>query len=82
MNNARDIISYIILAIVVYLVNAYSLDVKLLYPEWILDFYLEPFNKFLLYLALFVIGNISKTYGILYFVFIIFAHIDVLQYMK
>lgn len=82
MNNVRDIISYIILAVVVYLVNAYSLDIKLLYPEWILDFYLEPFNKFLLYLALFVIGNISKTYGILYFVFIIFAHIDVLQYMK
>ncbi len=80
--NLYNIFDITILIVIIYFVYKYSLDIKLIYPEWILDLYLEPFNRFIMYMLLFVISHISIKYGILYFVFIIFLQIDIYQYIK
>jgi hypothetical protein len=78
----RTIFDNVILLVILYFVYKYSLDIQLIYPEWILDLYLEPFNRFMMYILLFIIANINIKYGILYFVFIIFLQIDIYQYIK
>ena len=77
-----NICNFFILTILLYFIYVYSLDIKLVYPEWILDLYLEPFNRFIMYMLLFMITKININYGILYFVFIIFLQIDIYQYIK
>lgn len=72
----------IILIISLSLVYKYCLDIKLLYPEWILDIYFEPFNRFVLYMLLFVLARINPTYAIIYLIVLIFGHIDILLFIK
>lgn len=71
---------FVILAILYYLIQKYSLDYKLLYPDWVLTLYLEPGARFIFYILMYFIANYNPVQGVLYFILIIFVHIDVLQY--
>jgi hypothetical protein len=81
-SSTKNSLEFIILGVMYYLIAKYSLDYKLLYPDWVLTLYLEPGARFIFYILMYFIANNNPVRGIMYFILIIFVHIDVIQYGK
>lgn len=74
-------LDYMLLIVVLYIVIRYSLDFKVVYPEKLLELHEQYIFKILLYVSLFFITNYNLTYGLLYFIFLIFLEFDNLLFM-
>jgi hypothetical protein len=64
------------LIISMYIILRYSLDFKIIYPEWLIELYDEPMFRMILLFMVYFIANINVTYSILYFIFLIFLEYD------
>lgn len=80
--NFRKYTDYILFVLIIYILIRYSLDFKVIYPDIILELNEQYIFKILLYLSLFIIANYNTTYGILYFIFLLFLEFDNMLFMK
>ncbi len=80
--NFRKYTDYILFVLIIYILIRYSLDFKVIYPDIILELNEQYIFKILLYLSLFIIANYNTTYGILYFIFLLFLEFDNVLFMK
>ena len=80
--NFRKYTDYILFVLIIYILIRYSLDFKVIYPDIILELNEQYIFKILLYLSLFIIDNYNITYGILYFIFLLFLEFDNMLFMK
>jgi len=80
--NYKTVINNIIFLIVFYIIFRYSLDFKIIYPDFLLDLYDEPLFKFSLYLLLFILSNYNITYSIFFFIFLMFLEFDYMVFIK
>jgi len=80
--NVSKILEIIISLIIFNLLVKYSLDLKVIYPKYLVDLYSEPLFKIFLYFTLFCLANINITYAIYYFIFIVFLEFDNLLFNK
>lgn len=80
--NFRKYTDYILFVLIIYILIRYSLDFKVIYPDIILELNEQYIFKILLYLSLFIIANYNITYGILYFIFLLFLEFDNILFMK
>jgi len=80
--NFRKYTDYILFVLIIYILIRYSLDFKVIYPDIILELNEQYIFKILLYLSLFIIANYNITYGILYFIFLLFLEFDNMLFMK
>ena len=56
--------------------------VKMIEKEFLLELNEQYIFKIVLYLLLFMIANYNITYGILYFIFLLFLEFDNMLFMK
>ena len=80
--NFRKYTDYILFVLIIYILIRYSLDFKVIYPDIILELNEQYIFKILLYVSLFFITNYNITYGILYFIFLLFLEFDNILFMK
>jgi hypothetical protein len=80
--NYRNIFNNLLLILILYLIIRYSLDFKIIYPNILLELNEQYIFKILLLILLIVITNYNLTYGILYFIFLIFLEFDNILFMK
>jgi hypothetical protein len=80
--NVSKILDIITSLILFNLLVKYSLDLKVIYPKYLVDLYPEPLFKIFLYFTLFFLANINITYAIYYFIFIVFLEFDNLLFNK
>jgi hypothetical protein len=80
--NYRSIFNNLLLILILYLIIRYSLDFKIIYPNILLELNEQYIFKILLLILLIVITNYNLTYGILYFIFLIFLEFDNILFMK
>ena len=64
------------------LLVVYGIDIKKKYPEFVLDVFQEPLFKLFAYSVLYFTLKTNFTLGVLVFLLIIFAHIDILILTK
>lgn len=72
----------LVLIVLIYIIIRYSLDFKIIYPDFILDIYDEPLFKMILYVSLFVVANYNIFYGLLYFILLVFMEFDYRLFYK
>ncbi len=82
INNIKKKLDYFLLILIIYILIRYSLDFKVIYPEIILELNEQYIFKILLYISLFIISNYNLTYGLLYFIFLLFLEFDNMLFMK
>ena len=82
INNIKKKLDYFLLILIIYILIRYSLDFKVIYPEIILELNEQYIFKILLYFSLFIISNYNLTYGLLYFIFLLFLEFDNMLFMK
>ena len=80
--NFRKYTDYILFVLIIYILIRYSLDFKVIYPDIILELNEQYIFKILLYFSLFIISNYNLTYGLLYFIFLLFLEFDNMLFMK
>lgn len=71
-----------ILILSIYIILQYSLDLKIIYPNWLIEIYHEPIFKIFLLSLLYILSNIDIIYGIIYFIFYIFIEYDHKYFFK
>lgn len=80
--NYKEVFDNLLLIIIIYVLLRYSLDFKVIYPEFLLELNEYYIFKIFLYLLLFIISNYNITYGLLYFIFLLFLEFDNMLFMK
>lgn len=80
--NYKEVFDNLLLIIIIYVLLRYSLDFKVIYPEFLLELNEYYIFKIFLYLLLFIISNYNVTYGLLYFIFLLFLEFDNMLFMK
>jgi hypothetical protein len=80
--NYKNIFNNLLLILILYLLIRYSLEFKVIYPNILLELNEQYIFKILLLILLIVITNYNLTYGVLYFIFLIFLEFDNILFMK
>lgn len=81
-NEIKKIFDSALIFIMFVLLVVYGIDIKKKYPEFVLDVFQEPLFKLFAYAVLYFTLKTNFTLGILVFLLIIFAHIDILILTK
>lgn len=60
----------------------YSLDIKQLYPSWVMDLYSEPLVRFSLYVLIYVTACMNIHLCALLAIVVVLLHIDYINFTK
>jgi hypothetical protein len=60
----------------------YSLDIKKLYPSWVMDLISEPLVRFSLYVLVYVLACVNIHLSALLAIVVVLLHIDYINFTK
>lgn len=71
----------VILALVISICY-YCLEVKTLYPQWLIELYEEPLGRFMLYMSVYMISFYNEIIALLLLVIVVMVHVDIINLTK
>lgn len=74
-----DAYSGSIICVLVIVICVYALDVKILYPKFVIDAFAEPLGRFLAYLAVYVASMYNIQIALLLLIIVVNIHMDVIN---
>ena len=72
----RIIINTILITLLFFTTAEYSIDMKRVYPFWMLHSFSEPYIRFLLYTLVYVLSCYNIQISILFGIIVVLLHID------
>lgn len=71
-----------VLAVLFLVTTEYSLDIKQLYPSWVMDLFSEPLVRFTLYALIYIIACLNIHISVLLAIIVVLLHIDYINFTK
>lgn len=72
-------INAIVLLILIIVIIYYCLNIRILYPKFIIEILYEPYGKILIYLLIYLISFYNELMAFLLLFIVINIHIDILR---
>lgn len=74
--NEQFIINIIIITLLCFTAAEYSIDMKRVYPSWMIQSFSEPYIRFLLYTFVYVLSCYNIQISLLFGIIVVLLHID------
>lgn len=71
-----------LIAMLFLITTEYSLDIKQVYPPWVLSIFSEPLVRFGLYTSIYVLACFNIHISVLLAVIVVLLHIDYINFTK
>jgi hypothetical protein len=75
-SSSIDIFRIIIITFLFLIVSEYGVDMKKIYPIWVIRLFEEPFARFVCYVLIYILTCYDYTVALLFSLIVLFAHID------
>lgn len=74
--NEKLIINIIIITLLSFTAAEYSIDMKRVYPLWMIQSFSEPYIRFLLYTFVYILSCYNIQISLLFGIIVVLLHID------
>lgn len=71
-----------VFAVLFLVTTEYSLDIKQLYPSWVMELVSEPFVRFALYALIYIVACVNIHISVLLAIIVVMLHIDYINFTK
>ena len=71
-----DIFRIVCITFLFLIVSEYGIDMKKIYPIWVIRIYEEPFARFISYVLIYILACYDHIIALLFALIVLFAHID------
>lgn len=75
-------INTIIIIIIVLMISYYSLNIKTMYPQFVIELFNEPLGCLCVYMAVYLISFYNELIGLLCLIPVILLHLDIINLIR
>lgn len=76
------IVVLVCITVLFFIISEYSLDVRRIYPMWVMNWFSEPWIRFLLYSLIYVSACFNVYISSLLAFIVVLLHIDYINFTK
>jgi hypothetical protein len=77
-----SILNIFVLIILITFIVKYCINIKILYPKWVVFVINEPIFRFILYLLIYLLSFYNPIISLYSLIIVLFIHIDYINLMK
>lgn len=71
-----------IITLLLFTVIEYSIEMKRIYPVWMMSFISEPYVRFILYVIVYVLACYNVPIAVLFSIVVVLLHLDYINLVK
>jgi hypothetical protein len=80
--NDVPLLQVLLISILFIIVLEYGVDMKKLYPVWVIQYFAEPLVRFIMYVVIYLIACYNPIIALFLALITIFIHIDLINLTK